>query len=720
MTGVQTCALPISPFAGIGYFEYNEEWRAKAEQCLIIYTRELKNLKSYTKNIMAVLGLRTVNFSFEKIQAIYTIANLIKKQEIINFYTKATSPMAIGYALSYLNKLELQSRKINNFIKKYTAFPQQIFNSKELINAQDDEKARVKLSKKYSSSVKTPINKQTRVAYFNDLLDIAQVNDDIALLINKLSTLFLIPINKTVEITERAKDLLSIIESGKIIYNEYEENSFFNSMVRLIKTPLYLDFFIKAYDNTKYISTLFAKIFALSIEQATFQDANQFLEYLNGIYKNLDLMVKWNKLQEIINKCRENGFGFIIEPLLNGTISPNEILSCFKKCLYYNFVTTEIALDETLSAFSGLTFEELIERFKYASDEFERLTRIQVYEKLCARIPLATDEGPQNEQKVILSRAIKNKLKGITLRNLLPSIQDLLKFACPCMLMSPSSVTQFLDINMDKFDLVIFDEASQVPTCKAIGTIARAKNVIIVGDPKQLPPTTFFGADFKDDEHMEVEDLDSILDDCLAVGIPERSLSWHYRSHHESLIAFSNIMYYDNKLLTFPSPSDINSKVSLHYVDGYYDRGGNKCNKKEGLELVQEVIKRLKDPIKRTQSIGIVTFSSSQQNYIEDILYSEIKKEGLEEIAYYNNEPVFVKNLENVQGDERDIILFSIGYGPDAEGKVYMNFGPLNQAGGYRRLNVAVTRARMEMIVFSSLKGNMIDLNRTTDRKSVV
>ena len=264
-----------------------------------------------------------------------------------------------------------------------------------------------------------------------------------------------------------------------------------------------------------------------------------------------------------------------------------------------------------------------------------------------------------------------------------------MKYASPCMLMSPVSVTQYLDPELDKFDLVVFDEASQMPTSEAIGAIARAERVIVVGDPKQLPPTKFFNSEYKDEENADIEDLESILDDCLALGMPERHLLWHYRSHDESLIAFSNAMYYDNRLLTFPSPDELDSKVKFRYVEGVYERGGSKRNKAEAEALVNEVIERLTDG--KHMSIGIVTFNTAQQNYIEDMLHDEIKKRKLYVEAYECDEPIFVKNLENVQGDERDVILFSIGYGPDAGGKLSLNFGPINQSGGYRRLNVAIT-----------------------------
>ena len=220
-----------------------------------------------------------------------------------------------------------------------------------------------------------------------------------------------------------------------------------------------------------------------------------------------------------------------------------------------------------------------------------------------------------------------------------------------------------------------------------------------------------------DEDNLENEDMESVLDDCLALGIPQRHLIWHYRSKHESLIAFSNIMYYGNKLCTFPSPDAPDSRVKFVRVeDGVYDRGFTKRNKAEGDALVAEVVRRLSDPNLRKSSIGIVTFSNVQKEYIERKLTAVIAEKRLEEAAYEREEPLFVKNLENVQGDERDVILFSVCYGPDSSGRVALNFGPLNQAGGWRRLNVAVSRAREEMLVFSSMTSSMIDLTKTNSR----
>ena len=242
---------------------------------------------------------------------------------------------------------------------------------------------------------------------------------------------------------------------------------------------------------------------------------------------------------------------------------------------------------------------------------------------------------------------------------------------------------------------------------------------VMVGDPKQLPPTNFFGRSEGtdgDDDFVE-GDLESILDECLGASLPTRNLSWHYRSRHESLIAFSNHRYYGGGLVTFPSPVTDDRAVSFHLVKGRYEKGGARINQPEAQALVADLVSRLKRPGFRESglTIGVVTFNSEQQGLIEDLLDNERRKDPSLEpyFADMELEPVFVKNLESVQGDERDIMYFSITYGPDMAGTVSMNFGPLNRDGGERRLNVAVTRARHELRVFSSLRGEQMDLSRT-------
>ncbi|MFR7383621.1 MAG: AAA domain-containing protein [Anaerostipes sp.] len=293
-------------------------------------------------------------------------------------------------------------------------------------------------------------------------------------------------------------------------------------------------------------------------------------------------------------------------------------------------------------------------------------------------------------------------------------IPEVLTKLCPCMLMSPISAAQYLQAENDLFDIVIFDEASQLPTCKAVGVLARAENAVIVGDPNQMPPTSFFAGNMVDEDNLDVEDLDSILDDCLALGMPSAYLRWHYRSRHESLIAFSNQEFYENSMLTFPSVNDRERRVRLRKIDGFFDRGKTRVNVNRSKGNCRGNQKRYQDPQLRKQTIGVVTFNISQQTLIEDMLQEEYQQDvKFDQWANTGEESLFVKNLENVQGDERDIILFSVAFGPNAEGKMSLNFGPLNKNGGWKRLNVAVSRARSEMIVFTSMTADMINLKRT-------
>ena len=273
------------------------------------------------------------------------------------------------------------------------------------------------------------------------------------------------------------------------------------------------------------------------------------------------------------------------------------------------------------------------------------------------------------------------------------------------------------------FDLVIFDEASQITVWDAIGCLGRARQAIVVGDPKQMPPTNFFArADDDPDGDIDMEgDLESILDEMLGASIPERTLSLHYRSRKESLIAFSNSRYYDDQLITFPAPIYPDKGVRLIRPDGFYSRGKARHNQGEAKAIVAEIMRRLthEDPSVRKQSIGVVTFNSEQQTLIEDLLDQARSSHPHIEWAFAPDsdiEPVFVKNLETVQGDERDVIMFSVTYGPDQANHVTMNFGPLNRDGGERRLNVAISRSRSEMLVFSTLSPDRIDLSRTQAR----
>ena len=366
----------------------------------------------------------------------------------------------------------------------------------------------------------------------------------------------------------------------------------------------------------------------------------------------------------------------------------------------------------SLGQMQDMQLEEEILHYRELTQQFKQLTRQELVARLSARIPVGSRDPQLSSELTLLRKRIASKGRGTSIRGIIDQMPALLPLLCPVMLMSPLSVAQYLDMDAPKFDIVVFDEASQMPTNEAVGAIVRGLNTIVVGDPQQMPPTSFFSVSTTDEDEADTDDLESILDDCIALSMPSRYLGWHYRSKHESLIAFSNQNYYNGRLITFPSADDMVPHVTWQHVDGYYDFGKTRTNRAETEAIVAEAIKRIQQQPER--SIGIVAFSKQQSDLIEDVMNEELAKQPeLERRNQEAEEPLFVKNLENVQGDERDIILFSVGYGPDKEGHVSMNFGPLNKAGGERRLNVAVSRARYEMKIFSTLQPEQIDERRT-------
>ena len=440
-----------------------------------------------------------------------------------------------------------------------------------------------------------------------------------------------------------------------------------------------------------------------------------FVQRTGFVLSHLDELKDICKYNEIVKRMPYEALRLFVDKVESGEVANALVELYFKKCFAHTYAEYILSCEPSLSGFHGQMFEEKINQYRRLCERFERLTCEELYAKLASNMPNFQIEAANHSEVGILQRNLRNGARGISLRTLFDTIPDLLTRICPCMLMSPMSVAQYIDAKGAKFDYVIFDEASQMPTCEAIGAIARGRNVIVVGDPNQLPPTTFFETNAFDEDNADKEDLESILDDCLALSMPSKYLQWHYRSKHESLIAFSNMKYYENRLLTFPSPDDLTSKVTFQYVPGVYDKGHTRQNRAEAVAVVEEIKRRLSDPATAKQSIGVVTFNSNQQSLIEDLLSDLFDLEpALAQIAEASDEPVFVKNLENVQGDERDVILFSVGYGADKTGKVSMNFGPLNREGGWRRLNVAVSRARYEMKVFSTLTPDQIDLSRTS------
>lgn len=420
-------------------------------------------------------------------------------------------------------------------------------------------------------------------------------------------------------------------------------------------------------------------------------------------------------------KVRDEALALSLAPIVHAmesaAIQSSEVVRAFETNYSRWWLNRAVDNEPVIRGFVSAEHEKRICDFRALDKKFTDVTRAWVRASLCAGMPKA-DTVTRTSEWGVLRHEINKKKQHMPLRELMKSIPSALAKLTPCLLMSPLSIAQYLAADASTFDVVVFDEASQIPVWDAIGAMARGQQVVMVGDPKQLPPTAFFdrAESSADDEDVE-SDLESILDECMGANLPTMNLAWHYRSRNESLIAFSNHRYYGGGLVTFPSPVTEDRAVSFHHVAGVYAKGGARTNQLEAKALVADIVAKLKSPgFKESKlTIGVVTFNSEQMNLIEDLLDDERRKDPLLE-SYFSEmelEPLFVKNLESVQGDERDIIYFSITYGPDLAGAVSMNFGPMNRDGGERRLNVAITRARHELRVFSSLKAEQFDLSRT-------
>ena len=426
----------------------------------------------------------------------------------------------------------------------------------------------------------------------------------------------------------------------------------------------------------------------------------------------------WCQWINVRRRANEQGLGVLVEALENGSVKAYTTVEALHTA--YAAWIAPILIDErpALRRFSSVRHEDLIRTFRDLDKEVAALSARFIHAKLSGDIP--TRDGSKSTPGYgVLARELQKKSRHKPVRQLVSEMGDALMTLTPCLMMSPLSVAQFLPAETQAFDLVVFDEASQITVPDAIGAIARGKRCIIVGDPHQMPPTNFFSRGAGDgDDSDGVQDLESILDEALAARLPHHRLKGHYRSRHESLITFSNHKYYGGDLVTYPSAETADSAVSLRRVEGIYAKGKTRTNEIEAKTLVQEILARLRDPQRNHLSIGVVTLNSEQQHLIEDLLDQE-RRADPELESFFGAEhpdPVFVKNLETVQGDQRDVILLSIAYGPTEPGAqtMSMNFGPLNKKGGERRLNVAITRATTEVVVFASFDAGMIDLTRTS------
>jgi very-short-patch-repair endonuclease/DNA polymerase III delta prime subunit len=432
---------------------------------------------------------------------------------------------------------------------------------------------------------------------------------------------------------------------------------------------------------------------------------------------NMPLIQEWVALQRTLQKSDSAGLTPFIEDL--GTVSAKAAPDGFERRFYDLWISAVMAQSDVLTTFNAAQREELVKKFESLDNSIRTLAALHIQGEASdsARRLRAAQSSVTGSEVGILRRELQKRKKIKPLRKLFSEIPHALQALKPCMLMSPISVSTYLKPGSVSFDLVVFDEASQLPTPEGIAAILRAKQVIVAGDRNQLPPTPFFKAQLElddDDEDGSAADepLESLLDDAVAT-VPlfrEAYLKWHYRSKDERLIKFSNALFYDNRLVTFPSAcTDSDGRgVRLEYVsDGVWDRGRSRTNRVEARKVAELVVEHFTRFPNR--SLGVVAMNMQQKEAIEDALAEAL--EGHPEILPLTDpssehEAFFVKSLENVQGDERDAMMISVGYGKDSNGHLSLNFGPLNMEGGWRRLNVLITRAKWQTTLVTSIRAH--------------
>lgn len=436
---------------------------------------------------------------------------------------------------------------------------------------------------------------------------------------------------------------------------------------------------------------------------------------------------RWTGYRDRAVKARELGCGDVVDRLRDGRLTGDDAVPAFEMAYHEAVYANMVRADPELGRFDGTMHGRLVREFADMDRQRIAASAVEVVRAHHRRMP-ARDGlgfGPLGTLK-----AEMQKRRGhMPIRRLMEKAGPAVQALKPVFMMSPLSVAQFLAPGVFEFDLLVMDEASQIQPVDALGAVARAKQVVVVGDPKQLPPTAFFakmtgGADDEDDDGGRVADIESVLGLFTARGLPTRMLRWHYRSKHQSLIAVSNRQFYESKLFIVPSPYTAEAGMGLRFhriLQGIFDAGGTRTNQVEARIVAEAIVAHARE--NPNLSLGVAAFSAAQRRAILDqleLLRRNLPPEVEAFFQSHHSEPFFVKNLENVQGDERDVIFISVGYGPTVPGgRVPMRFGPLGTEGGERRLNVLISRAKQRCEVFASMTDEDIEPDFAATRKGV-
>lgn len=451
----------------------------------------------------------------------------------------------------------------------------------------------------------------------------------------------------------------------------------------------------------------------LSLEERLEQDPG-CQQRIGRVLAAAEDLPRWSTFSRALAACTRNRLGEFLDRAMNGEIPPEHVAAAYDRAVFENAISRLLLAQPALRDFSRQKHEEVRKSFQGNDRQVIQLNRELVAHELARREPPAgSARGRVSEytEMGLIRHEIQKQRRHCRIRDLLLRAGKSVQTLKPCFMMSPLSVAQYLPPEGLQFDIVIMDEASQIKPEDALGTVLRARQLIVVGDPKQMPPTSFFDRhdeEVDDEEATQMDNTESILEVSSKTFQPLRRLRWHYRSKHEHLIQFSNERFYDGDLIVFPSPGTERGRlgVFLHQIENGYFK--NRQNQEEATRVVDAIIEHVINHPE--ESLGVGTLNMNQARLISDLLDQRCESDPVARLALEQfdlrreHEPLFIKNLENLQGDERDVIFISFTYGKDpASGKVFKRFGPMNQDVGWRRFNVLITRARRRLEVFSSM-----------------
>jgi superfamily I DNA and/or RNA helicase/very-short-patch-repair endonuclease len=503
------------------------------------------------------------------------------------------------------------------------------------------------------------------------------------------------------------------------LINKYGDEDFVSVICRLNKKLIndLSNEYIKKYNILKILFDELKQLYDIKVFNYNIQDLQEVKNRLSQSKTYINNLVDWINFYKLYQQLENNMLADFIDEAIIKNINEADLMGTFLKKFYYLWVDEINRKEDLLQNFSREKQDELVKVFCEKDKLQFKIAQYRIREILSQNRP-NTNMVSQNSEVSILLREGEKKRNLMPIRKLFMQIPNLIYKLKPCLLMSPMSVSSYISSNNTEFDTIVFDEASQIFPEDALGAIYRGRQLIIVGDREQLPPTNFFNAGIADGEFDKEEDEDNDIasfESILDVGntfLNRIRLKWHYRSRYEDLITFSNRKIYKSELVTFPSSHKklVDTGVEYIYVEnGIYDRSTSRSNKAEAIKILKLVITHFIQYPKR--SIGVVAFSEAQAEAIDNEIANYRKHDSSFDSFFKEDirEPFFVKNIESVQGDERDTIIFSIGYAKDKNGKMYMNFGPLSREGGERRLNVAITRAKINIKLVGSIQPTDID-----------